>query len=168
MRTIAIIASYDMGWNQRATGRIYDSLSGHGFLIGCRSGKVIALGVRSKKCAKCTAANKRNTTVQPHFCTVNHEGPSGSMEAKMALDLTVDLHAKFNGRIHLGKIVSDDDSTMRSLLKHKAVHPKGKLPCDVPQPVFLADPSHRIKVMAKPFFKMVVKSKDPTQPKQKQ
>ena len=54
---------------------------------------------------------------------------------------------------------------MRSLLKHKAVHPKGKLPYDVPQPVFLADPSHRIKVMAKPFFKMVVKSKDPTKAK---
>ena len=30
-----------------------------------------------------------------------------------------------------------------------------------PQPVFLADPSHRIKVMSKPFFKMVTTTKDP-------
>ena len=30
---IAITASYDMGWNQRSTGRIYDSLSVHGFWL---------------------------------------------------------------------------------------------------------------------------------------
>ena len=58
-------------------------------------------------------------------------------------------------------MVSDDDSTMRSLLQHKSNHEKGKLPDNVQEPIFFADPSHRIKVMCKPFFKMVTKTKDP-------
>ena len=30
---IGISISYDMGWQKRSTGRIYDSLSGHVFLL---------------------------------------------------------------------------------------------------------------------------------------
>ena len=29
--------SYDMGWQKRSGGRVYDSLRGHEFLTGCRS-----------------------------------------------------------------------------------------------------------------------------------
>jgi len=32
--TIGHTVSYDMGWSKRSTGKVYDSLSGHGFLIG--------------------------------------------------------------------------------------------------------------------------------------
>jgi len=59
--------------------------------------------------------------------------------------------------------VSDDDSTMRSLLQHESKNNKGKLPPNIPEPVFLADPSHRIKVMFKPFFLMVKNTKDPNE-----
>ena len=38
----------------------------------------------------------------------------------------------------------------------------GKLKNNVPQPQFLADPSHRVKVMSKPLFAMTTKTKDPT------
>ena len=98
----------------------------------------------------------------PHICSINHEGSSGSMEAKLALELTTKLFDESKGRVYLNQIVSDDDSTMRALLKHHDNNTKGKLPPYIPQPDFLADPSHRIKVMAKPFFKMVTKTKDPT------
>ena len=84
------------------------------------------------------------------------------MEAALALDLVKEMHSKSNGFVHVSQIVSDDDSTMRSLIKHETNHEKGKLPILVPQPNFLADPSHRIKVMSKPFFKMVCKTKDPS------
>ena len=46
--SIDIAISYDMGWNKRSTGRVYDSLSLQGFLIGCRTGKMIAMGVIKK------------------------------------------------------------------------------------------------------------------------
>ena len=85
---IPIVASYDMGWNKRSTGRVYDSLSGHAFLIGCRSGCVISYGVCAKKCAKCGSAKRLGIDPPPHNCTINHEGSSGSMEAKLALRLT--------------------------------------------------------------------------------
>lgn len=48
IKIIGIIASYDICWNQRATGRLYDSLSGHEYLIGCRSGCVIAYELKAK------------------------------------------------------------------------------------------------------------------------
>ena len=45
---LPIIASYDMGWNKRSTGRVYDSPSGHAFMVGCHSGNVISFGVLAK------------------------------------------------------------------------------------------------------------------------
>ena len=50
------------------------------------------------------------------------------MEAKLALQLTVELFGNNNERLALQKLVSDDDSTMRSLLQHRSKHEKGQLP----------------------------------------
>ena len=41
---------------------------------------------------------------------------------------------------------------MRALLKHSINHPNGKLKPEIPEPEWLADPSHRTKVVAKPIF----------------
>ena len=116
IKELGIIVSYDMGWNGRSTGRVYDSLSGHGYLIGCLSGCVISYGVKSKKCSKCTRAKQRGVEVGEHYCTVNHTGSSGAMEASLALDLITELFDKWESRIYVQKLVSGDDSTMRSLL----------------------------------------------------
>ena len=43
-----IDVAFDMGWQKRAGGRVYDFLSGHGFLIGQKTGKVISFGVLKK------------------------------------------------------------------------------------------------------------------------
>ena len=48
---------------------------------------------------------------------------------------------------------------MRSNIKHKG--DKAKLPSNVPEPTFLADPTHRIKVMVRKIFGKAVKSKKP-------
>ena len=42
---VAISVYSDMEWQKRNVGRLYDSLSGHAFLNGCRMGKVILKGV---------------------------------------------------------------------------------------------------------------------------
>ena len=39
IQQIGIAVSYDMGWNKRSTSKVYDSLSGHGFIIGCLTKK---------------------------------------------------------------------------------------------------------------------------------
>ena len=61
------------------------------------------------------------------------------MEATVAIELSIDLHDGDYG-IFIDKIVSDDDSTMRSHLVHE--EQGGKLPLHIPPPKFLADPSH--------------------------
>ena len=77
------------------------------------------------------------------------------MEASAALQLILDLHSKGVG---VEFIVSDDDSTMRAHLTHVGAD-KGKLPLHVPEPKFLCDPSHRIKVMVKDIFGLALMSK---------
>ena len=69
---------------------------------------------------------------------------------------------------HRSVIVSDDDSPMRAVIKHTSKgdrgqvlkSSKGKLHEDTPEPSFLADPSHRVKVVAKHIFSIVNESRD--------
>ena len=159
IKKIGLIFSYDMGWQKRSTGKIYDSLSGHAFIIGAITGKVIGYKVKSKSCSKCKTANTLDIDAEEHDCQINFDGSSGAMEAAVALELCIQLHdGEYD--VYVEKIVSDDDSTMRAHLRH--VSQGGKLPDRIPPPIFLADPSHRIKVMAKPLFKMAKsESKDP-------
>ena len=83
--------SYDIGWQKCSTGRLYHLFSGHGFMIGCLSGKVVSSAVKSNKFVKCSSANRRNLNVKPHSCSVDHIGLSGSMEAIVALELTEEV-----------------------------------------------------------------------------
>jgi hypothetical protein len=117
--TIPIAVSYDMGWQKRSGGRVYDSLSGHGFIIGCRTGKVVGMGVRKKKCKICSKYNRDEIEIPPHNCQVNHEGSSGSMEAGLALDSIKELIEKSKKKVHIKQIVTDDDSTMRAHCANK-------------------------------------------------
>ena len=81
------------------------------------------------------------------------------MEASAALELVVALWNSSNRTICVEFIVSDDDSTMRAHLQHACNYKHGKLPNDTTEPSFLADPSHRIKVMRKEAFKLALQSK---------
>ena len=149
---IEIVISYDMGWQKHSTGRIYNSLSGHGFMIGCITENLVSVGVRAKKCKRCSYSNSKDVRVTPHICPVNHVGSSGSIEEKLALDLTVEMHTQSKRGVFVESIINDDDSTMRLLLKHPKNNSKYKLEETIPQPAFLADPSHFIEVISKPFF----------------
>jgi hypothetical protein len=76
------------------------------------------------------------------------------------LELCIDLHENSGFDIYIESVFSDDDSTIRTHLQH--AENDGKLPDHIPTPKFLADPSHRVKVMSSPFFKMAQgEKKDP-------
>ena len=108
--------------------------------------------MKSKRYSKCSTDNSLNRPVEQHDCDINWEGASGWMEAAVALGLCIDLHDNIGYDIYISSIVSDDDSTMRAHIQHA---PKGgKLPDNIPAPKFLADPSHRIKVMSSSIFKL--------------
>ena len=76
--------------------------------------------------------------------------------------------AYYNRFFIIDVIVSNDDITMRSVLKHPIIvvrgqvlkTSKGKLDVQIPEPYFLADPSHCINVVAKQIFYIVNNSKD--------
>ena len=87
------------------------------------------------------------------------------MEASTILKMVED--AFYNCLFILDVIVSNDDSTMRAVLKHPSKVArgqvlkslKGKLHEDIPKPSFLAYPSHHVKVVAKHIFSIVNESR---------
>ena len=80
------------------------------------------------------------------------------MESELALILIVNFHYRFDSRVFGKHIASGDDSTMRKHLQHTENNAKGKLQSTIPEPDFLADSSHRIKVMSSPIFTKVTKT----------
>ena len=67
---IGLTVSFDMGWNKRSSGHKYDSISGHAFIIGVYTRRIIDYVVFSKSCSICNARNKKNKHADKHDCTV--------------------------------------------------------------------------------------------------
>jgi hypothetical protein len=71
--------SYNMGWQKLA--KTYDSLSGHGLMIGNRTNNVVAYQSYSKSCGVCERHSKKmlaqttnNIPTPDHLCPKNHTG----------------------------------------------------------------------------------------------
>ena len=94
-----------------------------------------------------------------HDYLINWNNSGGAMEAGLALNLVIKIHDRFKGLVYIKELSTDDDGTMRSHLKN--VINGGKSPNSITQPIFLANPSHLIKVMCNPIFAMVTGTKDP-------
>ena len=93
-------------------------------------------------------------------------GSSKSMEASANLNMVED--ALYNRFFIIDVIVRDDGSKMQAVLKHPSKvaqgqvikSSKGKHDEEIPEPSFLADPSHCVKVVDKHIFSIVNKSRD--------
>ena len=155
-----------MGCQNRSSGRRYDSSSRHGFIIRARIKEIIGMFLYSTACRNCDTAVKRREEAEEHECPNNFEGSSKSMGDSAILKMVED--AFYNHFCIIDVIVSDDDSTMQYLLNHPSKVArgqvlkslKGKLHTEIPEPSFLADPSHRVKVVAKHIFSIVNESRD--------
>ena len=156
---MGLTVSFDMAWQKRGSGSRYDSLSGHGIMIGCRTKKVIGIIVYAMKCSKCHFASKKCVPAEEHDCPLNYVGSSKGMEATAALEMVIDIYTTHTGRIYVEAIISDDDSTMRAKVSHETNNVHGKLPAHIPAPIFKADPGHRIKSMSRPFFELAKAAK---------
>jgi hypothetical protein len=168
-------ASYDMGWQQKGSGRQYNSVSGHGSMFGMRTRRLIGLCIKSKVCCYCNAFKKRtpDAPVDLHHCFKNHVGSSGSMESQACVEILTEAFDKRH--VIIRKVCCDDDTSIRAdcswsnadyLINNntnilpqvpKSKGPdkgglqprpdKGSLPARVPEPVFVADPNHRRKCL---------------------
>ena len=172
-----------MGWNKRSSGHKYDSISGHGMIMGGMSKKIMNHRCISKCCSICDRHKKGETSEltndvatkpKDHECPKNHFGSSKSMETEAIYQMVKEAY--YEQGFVIGTIISDDDSTMKANLRHsykekvekgklkKKDWPKtgkgklkqdhGRLPLDVPEPGFLADFNHRVKRVGKRFYEL--------------
>ena len=147
---VGIDVLYDMGWQKKSSGMRYDSKSGHVFLIGLATNKIIDVVVYCKDCAKCAKAEARGEPPHIHEnCPCNYTASSKSMEADGAVKMVSRLFCKYNEKVYVKHFLGDDDSTTRSLLVKKTANNNGKLPDNYPHDIaFWADVNHRVKMMS--------------------
>ena len=151
---VDIAVSADMGWQKRSSGKKYDSPSGHMFLVSSLTGKIVDFELKCVSCSICSAAQRKNESPRSHYCWKNFDQSAKAMEATTAAELVTRISEQFNGKARVGTVISDDDSTMRAHCSHK-----GGLSQDIHEPTFLADPSHRCKIIGKALFKLASKKK---------
>ena len=113
---VKLTVLYDMGWSKRSSGTRYDSKSGHAFVIGALSKKVVGMRVLSKECTLCKIAQQNTKPVVKHECPANYVGSSKSMEVQAIYEMV--LQAWKSNVYYIGTIVSDNDTTMKAQLKH--------------------------------------------------
>lgn len=157
---VGIGVSMDAGWQKRGTGRSYQSLSSHMLSIGCYTKGIVALVQFGKKCKQCEWIEKSGV-FKEHDCARNYEGSSKGMESKGALEMVTQIWE--TGRAWVNTVVSDDDSSIRAILKHDSGEKncKGKLASfiySVDQ--FLCDKLHRKKVFGKHLYAIRTKYGD--------
>ena len=99
--------------------RRYDSSGRHDFIIGGRSKGIVGMVFYYKACRKCDSTEKRGKESEEHECPNNFDGISKSMEASAILKMVED--ALYNHFFIIDVIVSDDDSTMKAVLKHPLI-----------------------------------------------
>jgi hypothetical protein len=167
--------SYDMGWQKAA--RTYDSLSGHGLMIGQKTKAVVAYQNYLKSCSVCNRHEKKKTSEIPvpeHTCRKNRTGSSKGMEAKAALDCVNNVWTNEMIAAFVGLICVDNDASTRANLQHcfadldlqNLPQPKnkkgefktgkktnkGQLSRDHPAIKFLADLSRRVLPLGNLFM----------------
>ena len=169
----------DMGWQKRSSGRNYNSLSGHALFVATLTRKPICLATINKVCRYCKMWHIKHpidVPVPDHYCVVNHQGSSGSMEALAVLDMYIRLCR--DNQVTVETLVTDDDSTIKAKLKwsnadymlnnntdvlptiinsngNVVTRPDcGGVPRDMPEPSYLADPNHRKKTLKGDLYRL--------------
>ena len=92
---------------------------------GARSKRVTGMFLYCKACRKCDSTEKRGEEAEEHEVPKNFEGSSKSMEASAILKMVEDTF--YNRFLIVEVIVSDDDSTMRDVIKHPSIGAQGQV-----------------------------------------
>lgn len=111
---------YDMGWQKRGSGRAYDSKSGVGTLIGNKTGKICAYGVKTKDCRMCNFHMNKGKVPPEHKCQKNWSGSSKAMEPSVAVDVIKEVEQQ---NVQVSVLIMDDDATTMARIKENIAHP---------------------------------------------
>ncbi|XP_062591668.1 uncharacterized protein LOC134253169 [Saccostrea cucullata] len=134
--------SFDAGWQKRGSGFNYNSNTGHASLIGKKTGKVLAVNIRSKVCKICDTFTVQhpNETVPYHDCSRNWSGSSTAMEVDMALNLLGEMEKE---GCHVDIFHADNDSSTSGMLKS-----------EFPNTVKMDDQNHVKKGFTKQLYEL--------------
>jgi hypothetical protein len=133
---IGISVQRDTRWDQRASGRAYNSDSGASLLVGNLSSKCVGLHCMSRRCSKCEEARETKLKKQweyhnvlnkaewlyyswqheTHLCPRNYTGSLKGMEAKGSFKIVTELYTTTNAFVCT--YVMDDDSSTKAILRH--------------------------------------------------
>lgn len=75
---VSVSCSYDVGWQKRGKG--HNSSTGHGAVMGLRTGKVMDYTTKTKACRICKNAWRTGKKAKAHDCRENHLASSKAME----------------------------------------------------------------------------------------
>jgi len=101
------MASYDIGWSTRGTGRDYDSLNGFGSIVGHFSHQILDYSTCNRKCKKCDVKH----SPFDHDCRLNFKGSAKAMEAHVANKLVNESAILKLKNVQVGVLIGDDDSS---------------------------------------------------------
>lgn len=79
--------SFNMSWNKRSSSNRYNSFSGHAFIVGCLSGKIIAGTVTTKNCRFYFSHEIKRNEPPLHNFPKSYTGLSKVMEVDAELSL---------------------------------------------------------------------------------
>jgi hypothetical protein len=178
-----ITLAMDGGWDQRASGKAYNSASGRHVSVGVRTRKVCHLVYFSKRCAKCEIGKEHESSV-----CANPEKYAKSSKAMESIGAVKTVHHIWRNydSAYCSAIITDEDSTTRSKVSHsmqelvetgrmteaeRRYKPKvegnlgskkddhGELPIEHPTIDLLSDPIHYVKSYKSELYNLVTLSK---------
>jgi hypothetical protein len=159
----------DGGWDQRVSGKAYNSASGRHVSVGGGTNKVCALVYYSKRCSKCEKGKPHSTDLCAN--PDKHARSSKAMEALGAVEIVLDIWINCSNA-YVAAIVTNEDSSTRLKLSHlmadlvaagkmaeanRRYKPKvkgrlgskkdnnGMMPLEHPEPDKLSDPGYFVK-----------------------
>ena len=110
-----VVLCMDGGWDQRASGKAYNSASGRVVSVEGKTKKVCHLIYYSKRCSKCEAKKEHPTKLCAN--PEKYDRSSKAMEALGSVQTVLNLWNNFSN-LYCGAIVTDEDGTTRSKLSH--------------------------------------------------
>ena len=150
-----------MDWEKRSSVMRYDSSNRHAFIVSGISKGIIGMFLYYNSFRERDSTYNREEVAEEHDFPKNFEGSFKIMEAAAILKMVEEAFHYLC--FIIDGIVRNDDTTMQAVLKHPSISTqcqvlkssKGKVDEETPVPLFLAYPSHRMKVVANHIFSIV-------------
>ena len=168
-----------MGWNQKGSGRTYDSPTGTLNAIGVKTRKICnsqTLCSKYHKCNKLAIVTKKNDDaiegkkkkiskykkkmedLTNHDCLKNWKKSSKAMESETIVRLVLNSPKKLGCYVR-GLVMDDDTTTPAKLQEDEGEDSKGRLPKQLTGIMVYADPSHRKRTWRNWFYKLAALKK---------